>query len=130
MNYIGMGFPLDGTVSGDFGTKPMNGVLTASLMMILGTLPGERVMLPAFGSNLQRRVFAPQDPTLAGQLVGDVVGSLATWDDRIGIDPSTIAVNPVSGGGYALTGTATNLQDPNQADFPFSQDLTSFTLNK
>ncbi len=37
-----------------------------SLMLLLSTRPGERVMRPDYGSNLHRLLFEPNDATTAG----------------------------------------------------------------
>ncbi len=47
------------TVSGDASVRQ-------SLMLLLATLPGERVMRPDYGCPLHRIVFAPNDATTAG----------------------------------------------------------------
>ncbi len=54
-----------------------------SVLLVLGTSPGERVMLPDFGCALNELVFAPMNEatqTLAATLVRE---SLERWEPRI-----------------------------------------------
>ena len=37
-----------------------------ALLLLLSTIPGERLMRPTYGSELHRLVFAPNDQTTAG----------------------------------------------------------------
>ena len=58
-------------------------ILKTSVMWILLTRVGERVMLPTFGSNLLEMVFEPNDKTLAGSIKREISEALRKWDDRI-----------------------------------------------
>ncbi len=54
-----------------------------SLMMILSTIPGERVMRPRYGCDLFKIVFAPNDGTTAGLAIYYVRTALTIWEKRI-----------------------------------------------
>ena len=43
-----------------------NAAVRQAIQMLLSTAPGERVMRPGYGCDLQRLVFAPNDDTTAG----------------------------------------------------------------
>lgn len=57
----------------------------SSIMMILGTIPGERVGEPTFGSRLFELVFEPNDKMLLSQLVHETADAISLWDSLIQI---------------------------------------------
>lgn len=58
-------------------------VLRTSILNILLTKPGERVMLPDFGSAIPDAVFEPNDATLVTRLIVAAQDAIERWDDRI-----------------------------------------------
>jgi phage baseplate assembly protein W len=54
-----------------------------AILILLTTLPGERLMRPAYGCDLQKLVFAPNDDTTAGLAIHYVRRALDTWEPRI-----------------------------------------------
>jgi phage baseplate assembly protein W len=54
-----------------------------SIFLLLSTVPGERVMRPAYGCHLHRLVFAPNDDTTAGLAIHYVRSALDRWEPRI-----------------------------------------------
>ena len=56
-----------------------------AIVLLLTTLPGERVMRPDYGCPLDRLMFAPNDATTAGLAIHYVRQSLARWEPRIEI---------------------------------------------
>lgn len=56
-----------------------------AVLLLLSTRPGERVMRPAYGCDLDRLVFAPADATSAGLAIHYVRRALTTWEPRIEI---------------------------------------------
>lgn len=68
-----------------------------SILIILSTLPGERVLRPDFGCDLYKLVFSPNDDTTAGLAIHYVRKALETWERRItitGLDAGPHPVNP------------------------------------
>jgi phage baseplate assembly protein W len=62
------------------------------MIMILGTVPGERLMLPEFGSNLPLLVFEPNDELLVREVQEETAAALQRWDPNIvvvGVAPET-----------------------------------------
>jgi hypothetical protein len=53
--------------------------------MILGTARGERVMRPDFGCGIHDLVFAVNNATTAGRVVGEVRQALIQWEPRIDV---------------------------------------------
>ena len=56
-----------------------------SILLLLSTSPGERVMRPNYGCDLQRLLFAPNDDTTAGLAIHYVRQALERWERRIRI---------------------------------------------
>lgn len=54
-----------------------------AIIMLLTTAPGERLMRPAYGSYLNRLVFAPNDQTTAGLAIHYVRSALRRWEPRV-----------------------------------------------
>jgi len=60
-----------------------------AVLMLLSTMPGERVRRPRYGCALHRLAFAPNDDTTHGLAIHYVARALALWEPRvqvIGID--------------------------------------------
>lgn len=60
-------------------------VIHQSIKMILSTSPGERVMLPQFGSGLKDYLFEPMDEDTIDDMVDDIEESLAAFEPRINV---------------------------------------------
>lgn len=56
-----------------------------AILLLLSTLPGERVMRPDYGCELHRLLFAPNDDTTAGLAIFYVRRALERWEPRIEI---------------------------------------------
>jgi phage baseplate assembly protein W len=54
-----------------------------AIVLLLTTTPGERVMRPDYGCELQRLVFSPNDETTAGLAILYVRQALARWEPRV-----------------------------------------------
>jgi phage baseplate assembly protein W len=56
-----------------------------SIYLILGTRPGERLMLQRFGCAIHDLVFAPNTPSTRTLAVDAVRKALVTWEPRIDV---------------------------------------------
>ena len=56
-----------------------------AILLLLSTSPGERVMRPNYGCDLNKLVFAPNDDTTAGLAIHYVRQALERWEPRIRI---------------------------------------------
>ncbi len=56
-----------------------------AILLLLSTVPGERVMRPSYGCLLHRLVFSPNDDTTAGLAIYYVRSALERWEPRIAI---------------------------------------------
>jgi len=83
--FRGTAFPWDGTLARFIEIKNDHDILLTSILNILMTRRGERVMLRDFGSLLHEKPFEPNDVTLSNELLVEVRDEVQKWDDRIGI---------------------------------------------
>src|SRR3954468_16717041 len=67
-----------------------------SIVTILGTEQGERLMRPTFGSRLRSLVFAPNNPATANLARFYIEDALARWEPRI--DRVQVVVDPAAEG--------------------------------
>ncbi len=56
-----------------------------SILLLISTTPGERVMRPKYGCNLQKLVFMPNDTATHGLAIHYVRTALERWEPRIDI---------------------------------------------
>lgn len=56
-----------------------------SLLLLLTTIPGERVMRPTYGCPLHRLIFSPNDHTTAGLAMHYVRQAIERWEPRVEI---------------------------------------------
>jgi phage baseplate assembly protein W len=73
------------TPAGGLETVQGDAAVRQAIQLLLSTRPGERVMRPRYGCDLQRLVFAPNDDTTAGLAEHYVRRALETWEPRIEI---------------------------------------------
>lgn len=65
-----------------------------SILTILTTKLGERVMLPTFGSTLHEFLFEPLDYITEIQIKASILSCLAIWEDRINITGVAVTAEP------------------------------------
>jgi phage baseplate assembly protein W len=73
-----------------------------AIFLLLSTSPGERVMRPAYGCDLRKLLFSPNDDTTAGLAIHYVRQALDRWEPRIEVlrldagrneaDPSCLSI--------------------------------------
>lgn len=68
-----------GSLAGAHGEQ----AIRLSLLAILGTHPGERLMRPTFGCPLRSLVFAPNNAATANLARFYVIDALTRWEPRI-----------------------------------------------
>lgn len=56
-----------------------------SILLLLSTMPGERVMRPSYGCLLHRLIFSPNDDTTAGIAIHYVRRAIEQWEPRVDI---------------------------------------------
>ncbi len=73
-----------------------------SIVTILGTEQGERLMRPDFGSRLRSLVFAPNNPATANLARFYIEDALARWEPRIDEVQVVVEPPPPGHGGASL----------------------------
>jgi uncharacterized protein len=104
-DFLGRGwsFPLALSTSARVQWSAGEEKIRESILIILRTVPGERVLMPTFGCRIGELVFAPNDGTTRSLAQSYVTEALQTWEPRInppsvtvGIDPTMPAVLPIT----------------------------------
>ena len=118
---------------GNSTTEPTNGVkmlgmdrntgkllsgtdhIRQSIVDILTTPLGKRVMLPEYGSKLFDLVDNPTDPSLAMRIIMESAGAIARWEPRVRID--RINVLAVDIGKITILIIATDIETQQRLEF-------------
>jgi uncharacterized protein len=81
----GWGFPvaLNADLKVDYSSNEKK--IQESILLILGTARGERVMRPDFGSRLHELVFAPMNTSTKSLVSHYATGALLQWEARIDV---------------------------------------------
>ena len=66
--------------AGAIDTVADDEAIRQSLLMLISTRPGERVMRPEYGCDLHRLVFSPNDDTTAGLAIHFVRQAVERWE--------------------------------------------------
>ena len=69
--------------SGAIDTVADDEAIRQSLLLLISTRPGERVMRPEYGCDLSRLVFSPNDDTTAGLAIHFVRQAVERWEPRV-----------------------------------------------
>lgn len=140
LKVIGVGPAFPWAFSGVGSIKTVttaNGIdkINQSIHLILTTRPGDRIMVPEFGSRLPDLVFEPNDQVLQDLLYIYTVEALRRWERRIRITQVTFPTtdSDIENGIVRIRIVYTVLQTNQQGSFVFpfqrhpmsSGDLTS-----
>lgn len=79
----GWGFPVELDVEGKLDYSSEERKIQKSILIILGTGRGERVMRPDFGSRLHELVFAPINTSTKSLIAHYATEALVAWEPRI-----------------------------------------------
>jgi phage baseplate assembly protein W len=82
----GLAFPLQVNPRGELALVTGSTDIEQSIGIILGTIPGERVMRPNFGCRAWELIFAPNNAATQSLLVAYVRQALEFWEPRIEIN--------------------------------------------
>lgn len=86
MKFLGSPYPIEKHPMGFFHTQSGIDQIKSDLLILLLTNPGERVMLPTFGTPLRRLVFEPNDTTLQMTARDMIISAIEMWEPRIVVD--------------------------------------------
>lgn len=79
----GLAFPLQMDPRGGIALAAGERDIEQSIRIILGTIPGERVMRPEFGCYIHDLVFAPHDAATEGLAIHYIERALERWEPRV-----------------------------------------------
>lgn len=89
--FLGLQYPLVQTPRGILAQKSGINQIKANLLQLLLTNPGERVMLPTFGTPLRDLLFEPNDVILEARAKQMITDAILAWEPRVVI--TNISVN-------------------------------------
>ena len=73
------------SLNGRIATVEEDAAVRQSILLLIATRPGERVMLPGYGCDLQQLLFWPNDDTTAGLAMHYVNKAVTQWEPRVEI---------------------------------------------
>lgn len=94
MEFLGMPYPIVRHPLGLLRTQSGISQIKSDLLVLLLTEPGERVMLPGFGTPLKRLMFEPNDPSLAEAARNAIIDSIRNWEPRIRVTDIEVTNSP------------------------------------
>ncbi len=117
----GWSFPPRIGVQGGFSMTNELNEIEQSLVIILATSPGERVMRPTFGSRLQELLFEPCNPRTLAMVEEYTREALAMWEPRIEVDEVIAYIDDNEVGRIIIDVeyTTKNSNDPRSLVYPF-----------
>jgi len=80
---LGPGLTLD--ARGAIDMVDADASVRQAVLLLLTTRPGERVMLPGYGCDLDQILFSPNDEATAGLAIHYVRRALTRWEPRVQI---------------------------------------------
>jgi phage baseplate assembly protein W len=80
---VGWAFPLEADDAGGIALARLDDSIKESILLIVGTAKGERLMRPTFGCGIHELVFAPNDTTTAALLSFEMREALIEFEPRI-----------------------------------------------
>lgn len=86
MRFLGLPYPIIKHPRGLLRTQSGINQIKSDLLVLLLTNPGERVMLPSFGTPLNLLLFEPNDTIIVEQARQMIIDSISTWEPRVTID--------------------------------------------
>ncbi|NER93777.1 MAG: GPW/gp25 family protein [Symploca sp. SIO1B1] len=96
IDFLGVGWssPVKLDAQGQVVMVGYEELVRQSILHILDTAKGERVMRPEFGCGIHERVFASNSAGTIGQIISDVKEALLLWEPRIEVLDVDAIPNP------------------------------------
>lgn len=85
MTFLGLPYPIVAHPRGFFRTQEGLEQIKSDLLVLLLTNPGERVMLPDYGTPLRDLLFDPNDISVARRAREMITVAINTWEPRVAI---------------------------------------------
>lgn len=84
--FKGFPYPITKDALGYFHSQDDIDQIKSDLLILLLTNPGERVMLPEFGTGLRDLIFEPNDGALQNKARDLIINAIRTWEPRISVE--------------------------------------------
>lgn len=84
-NFLGLPYPTVKSPLGYWYSQSGIDQIKSDMLTLLLTTPGERVMLPEFGTPLKRLLFEQNDAVTATKARNMIISSLRRWEPRIAV---------------------------------------------
>lgn len=96
MSFLGAPYPIVKTPRGLLATQEGLNQIQSDLLVLLMTNPGERVMLPEFGTPLRKLIFEQNDAAVIQQATQMISDSITKWEPRISVSGISVSLLPQS----------------------------------
>lgn len=96
-----------------------------SILMILSTVPGERIMRLDYGCELYKLTFSPNDETTAGLAIHYIKKAITKWEKRIEVTDIDAVPNTIYDEILDITMSYTIKQNLNEDHLTYSFNLES-----
>jgi uncharacterized protein len=93
MKFLGAPYPITKHPRGLLRTQEGINQVKSDLLVLLLTNPGERCMLPEFGTPLNELIFEPNDSTIIQTATEMIAESIRLWEPRIAIQDIDITTD-------------------------------------
>lgn len=85
MSFLGTAYPITKHSRGFLRTQSGVDQVKSDLLVLLLTEPGERVMLPEFGTPLRKYFFEPNDSAIIDNVKKTISDAISLWEPRIAV---------------------------------------------
>lgn len=92
--FLGVPYPVTANARGFFYSQAGVDQIKSDMLILLLTNPGERVMLPTFGTPLRKLVFEPNTPTLREKAKRMIINSIKKWEPRVAVQQIDVLQKP------------------------------------
>jgi phage baseplate assembly protein W len=90
--FRGFSYPIQKSAGGYFSRSSGVDQIKADLLILLLTSPGERIMLPDFGTPLKDLIFDPNDALIVDRAKDMIASSIDQWEPRVTVDQIEVTV--------------------------------------
>jgi phage baseplate assembly protein W len=90
--FLGTPYPIQKHPRGFFHTQSGLNQIKSDLLVLLLTNPGERVMLPEFGTPLRKLIFEQGDSITAEAIRLVIINSIKMWEPRIVVNALNVTI--------------------------------------